>query len=457
MTTRLDSLLDRITMYRLVLYVLLGLVGVAAILGYLGLLPFSPLALLVSAAFLVVVCWAMNTILARIFAVPTNVESAFITALILALIIDPARSPDDLPFLGWAAILAMSSKYVLALNNKHLFNPAAIAVVVTSFVLYESASWWVGSASMLPAVLLGGVPIVRKLRQGDMVGWFIATALVTVGVASLLQGLAVPRELERLLVASPLFFVAAIMLTEPLTEPPTRDWRRVYGILTGLLIVPQIHVGSLYSTPELALLVGNVFSYLVSPKLKALLRLKRKTRLAPDIFDFSFAPSRRLSIAPGQYMELTLAHNRPDARGNRRYFTIASSPTEDAIHLGVRFYQQGSSFKAAMYGIDGRAKILAGQIAGDFTLPRDRAQKLVFIAGGIGITPYRSMLKYLLDMRQRRDIVLIYAARTLSDIVYRDVLSEAEAKLGIRMAFTLTDTSAIPRNWSGGWAASTST
>ncbi|HEV8190861.1 MAG TPA: FAD-binding oxidoreductase [Ktedonobacterales bacterium] len=450
MITLLDSFLDRITMYRLVLYALLWMLGIATILSFLGLLPFTPLALLLSAAFLVLICWAANTMLARIFNVPANVESAFITGLILALIIDPARAPDDLQFLGWAAILAMSSKYILALNKKHIFNPAAIAVVVTSFVLHESASWWVGSASMLPAVVLGGVLVVHKLRHEDMALCFLAAALVTLCVVCLIQGLILTRELRHLFVDSPVFFVAAIMLTEPLTMPPTRGLRRIYSILVGFLIVPQIHIAMLYSTPELALVVGNAYSYLVSPKLKVALKLKRKARMSADIVDFAFAPSRRLRFTPGQYLELTLPHKHSDARGNRRYFTIASSPTEDSVHLGVRFYPEGSSFKAAMYALDGRIKVLGGQFAGDFTLPANRAQKLAFIAGGIGITPYRSMLKYLLDTKQCRDIVLLYAARTTDDIVYRDVLSEAQSKLGIKIAFTLTDTAAIPRNWSDG-------
>ena len=364
MITKLDSLLDRITTYRLVLYVLLGLLGIAIVLGFFRLLPFTPLALLISTAFLELMCWAANTILARVLNVPTNVESAFITGLILALILDPARTPDDLQFLGWAAILAMSSKYVLALNKQHLFNPAAVAVVITSFVLHESASWWVGTASMLPAVLLGGMLVVRKLRQEELVGWFLATALATVSVVSLVQRVAISRELEQLLVASPVFFVAAIMLTEPLTLPPTRDLKRIYGALIGLLIVPQVHIGALYSTPELALVVGNVFSYLVSPKLKVALKLKRKARLSSDIVDFTFTTSRHMTFAPGQYLELTLGHDHPDARGNRRYFTIASSPTEQTLHLGVRFSPKGSSFKTAMYALDGRSKVLGGQVAG---------------------------------------------------------------------------------------------
>src|SRR5579872_7212106 len=440
MMTEIDYVLDRITMYRLVLFLLIGLIGIASILAYVNLLPFSPLALLASTLILVIMCWAMNTIFAYVLEVPTNIESAAITALILALIINPVQSAGDFQFLGWAAILAMSSKYILALHKKHFFNPAAIAVVITSFVLGKSASWWIGTAAMLPAVLLGGVLLVRKLRQGEMVWSFCAAALVSVCVLALVQRTNVFTELDQLLVQSPLFFFATIMLTEPLTAPPTKMWRRFYAVLTGILFIPQIHFGPVFSTPELALVVGNVFSYVVSPKQRVLLQLKRKSKLAPDIVDFVFKPSRKLAFLPGQYMELTLAHPHADSRGNRRYFTLASSPTEDVVRLGIRFYEQGSSFKKTLYGVDGRTKIIGTQIAGDFTLPRDPQQKLVFIAGGIGITPFRSMLKYLLDSQQRRDIVLFYANKTADEIVYKDVLNAAHTKLGVKTFYTLTDT-----------------
>ena len=449
MITLIDDLLDRITMYRLVLYVLIGLIAIAVVLSFFTLLPFSPLSLLVSTVFLVIICWAANWILGSIFEVPTNIESAYITALILALIIDPVKSPGDLLFPGWAAILAMSSKYILALNNKHVFNPAAIAVVITSFALGESASWWVGTASMLPAVLLGGVLLVRKLHQGEMVSIFVVASLVTVCIVSLLEGLSVTKELQQLLVELPLFFFAAIMLTEPLTVPPTQNLKRIYGLITGILFVPQIHIGPIYSTPELALVIGNVYSYIVSPRQKVVLRLKRKSRISSDIVDIVFKPSQRPAFEPGQYMEFTLGHPKPDSRGNRRFFTLASSPTEDSLHLGVRFYANSSSFKRALYRIDGRTKIIAGQIAGDFTLPRDPRQKLVFIAGGIGITPFRSMLKYLLDEHQWRDIALFYANKTADEIAYKDILSEAQTKLGIKVFYTLTNTQVIPRNWRG--------
>jgi glycine betaine catabolism B len=449
MIKKIDYALDRITMYRLVLYVLIALIGIASLLAFFKLLSFSPLALIGSSIFLVIICWAMNTILAYIFEVPANIESAPITALILALIIDPAKAPGDLQFLGWAALLAMSSKYILALNKKHLFNPAAIAVVITSFVLGESASWWIGTISMLPFVLVGGVLVSKKLRQIDLVVSFCATVLIIAGSISLLQRGNIVTELKQLFVLSPLFFFATIMLTEPLTAPHKKTLRRIYGILTGIFFIPQLHIGSIYSTPELALIIGNVFAYLVSPKQKVALKLSRKIKMAPGILDFVFKPSQKLAFLPGQYMEFTLEHPHPDSRGNRRYFTIASSPTENTMHLGVRFYDQGSSFKSAMYNMNGKTKIVAAQIAGDFTLPTDPQQKLVFIAGGIGITPFRSMLKYLLDSYQQRDIVLFYVNKTANEIVYRDVLSTISPQTGIRIFYVLTDLTSIPRNWTG--------
>jgi ferredoxin-NADP reductase len=302
---------------------------------------------------------------------------------------------------------------------------------------------------MLPGVLVGGTLVVRKLRQEGMVASFLTAALATESAVSLLQHLALTRELQQLLVESPLLFFGSIMLTEPLTTPPTKPLARAYAIITGVLVIPQIHLGPLYSTPELALLVGNAFSYAVSPRQRVTLTLKRKNRLARDVIDFVFAPSRSLTFVPGQYIECTLAHPHPDARGNRRFFTLASSPTEEQVHLGVRFYERGSSFKRALWNLSPRTSMIGMRVAGDFLLPDEPAQKLAFIAGGIGITPYRSMLKYLMDTQQPRDIILIYASRTAEDLVYKDILVEAQRKVGLKVAYTLTDPGAAPRTWSG--------
>lgn len=445
----IDNWLNRITMYRLVLYYLIALLSVAFVLSYAQVLNSDPFALLFSVGLLLAVCGVTNWVFAKAFSATTNAESGYISALILALIITPAASTHDIWFLFWAGVLAMASKYIVAIGRKHLFNPVAFAVALTYITANQSASWWVGSAPLLPFVLLGGVLIVRKLRRFDLVLSFLAVSLGVSLVLSVFSGDNPFAAFTNSLLYSPLIFFAAIILTEPLTTPPNRPLRVAYGALVGVLFSPQVHFGPIYVTPELAVLVGNVFSYLVSPKFALGLRLKRKIKLAPDVYDFIFARPPQMAFAPGQYMEWTLGHDFPDSRGNRRYFTLASSPTEAELRVGVKFYKESSSFKKAMLAMDERTEIVATQLAGDFVLPDDPKQKLVFLAGGIGVTPFRSMIQYMLDTYQRRPVVLFYANKTVNDILYRDVLDRAQRELGIEVVYTLTDARKLPGSWQG--------
>jgi ferredoxin-NADP reductase len=445
----IDNFLNRITMYRLVLYVLIGLLGIAVIFSATGLIGYDPFALLFSIGFLLAACALSNWALAKIMKIPANAESTYISALILALIISPIRSYNDLWFLGWASVLAMASKYILAINKRHIFNPVAIAVAITYFTINQSASWWVGDGPMLPFVLIGGLLLVRKIARFELVVSFFASALISIVAFSLINGDDVLTSLQRTLVYSPIMFFAFIILTEPLTTPPNQKLRAIYGALTGLLFAPQIHIGSFYITPEIAILIGNVFSFIVSPKSTLILTLKEKIRVAPDIYDFIFMPDRKLAFSPGQYMEWTLGHDDPDTRGNRRYFTLASSPTEDQLRLGVKFYPNGSSFKQALLKMDHQQEIVATQLAGDFVLPNNPNQKCVFIAGGVGVTPFRSMIKYLMDTRQKRSIVLFYVNRSINDIIYKDVFDKAQKQLGLKTIYTVTDPSGLPANWPG--------
>ncbi len=445
----IDDMLNRITMYRLVLYYLIALLGAAVLFSFAGFLAYDPYALLFSTAFILAVCALTNWAFSRVYRVPVNVESTYISALILALIITPIQSYNDLWFLLWASVLSMASKYILAIKGKHLFNPVAFAVALTYFTTNQSASWWVGDARLLPFVLVGGLLITRKIRRFDLVLSFILTALATILLASLFTGANVITAVQGVVLYSPFLFFAFTLLTEPLTSPPTRKLRIYYGALVGFLFTPVFHIGALYTTPELALLVGNVLSYIVSPKSKLVLKLKGRAKIAPDTYEFTFSPPARLAFAPGQYMEWTLGHNNPDSRGNRRYFTLASAPTEHDLKLGVKFYPNSSSFKKTMLSMGRDHEIVASQLAGDFVLPENPNQKIVFIAGGIGITPFRSMIKYLLDIHQRRSMTLFYINRTADDIVYKDVFDRAERELGLKTIYTVTDARKLPANWWG--------
>ena len=72
------------------------------------------------------------------------------------------------------------------------------------------------------------------------------------------------------------------MLTEPLTAPTMRWPRIAFGALVGFLFAPNIHIGSFYFTPELALLVGNLFAFAVGPKGRFVLTLERIEQSAAD-------------------------------------------------------------------------------------------------------------------------------------------------------------------------------
>lgn len=436
----IDAVLDRVTMYRLVLYVLAAIVLAAVVEGMLGIISYSPLAIVLSLILAIGTCWIVNEIGARLVKAATSVESVYITALILVLILPPA-TPGSLPaalVVIIASAISMASKYVLAPYKKHIFNPAALGVAVTGVLSIGYASWWVGgNIPLLPFVLIGGLAIVHKIRRFDLVVTFFVFAIGTIALTTPQIGFGTAVSLA--VVHTSLLFFAFVMLTEPLTTPPMRRMRLVYAAFVGILFAPAVHLGGVYSSPELALLIGNVFSYFVSPKGRHILTLVRTEETSASTREYVFTPDKHFPFAAGQFLEWTLPHRNPDARGTRRFFTIASSPTEKEIRLGVKFYPKPSTFKQALSALVPGEKIFATELGGEFILPKNTNEKLVFIAGGIGITPFRSQLQHLLDTEEKRDIVLLYANRTPADIAYLPVLTEAEKVLHTKIVHVVAE------------------
>lgn len=434
----INSLLNSITMYRLVLYYLILLVVAGVGLSLFGSMSFGPINLILSCLFLLFIGLVTNKIFAKVFEIPANVESVYISVLILTLIITPAKSVHDFAFLFWAAVLTMASKFIVAVGRKHLFNPVAFAVLLTSYTAIGSATWWVGSLPMLPFVLFG-VFVIIKVRRFDMIFYFYLVYLISLFGIDILTGLNPVISLQKSITDSPLLFFSFIMLTEPITTPPTKTLQSIYGGIMGLLMVPRIHLGSIFTTPELSLIIGNIFSYLVSPKFKFELVLKEKIKLTDDIYDFIFTLDRKLSFTAGQYMEWTYGHNNTDDRGNRRYFTLANSPTESEVRLGIKFYPNSSSYKRAILDMKVGDKILAGNLMGDFLLPTDKTKKLVLVAGGIGITPFRSMIKNLIDSNEKRDIILLYTDKRVDMFIYNDIFETARNSINLKTLYVATE------------------
>jgi ferredoxin-NADP reductase len=239
------------------------------------------------------------------------------------------------------------------------------------------------------------------------------------------------------------------MLTEPLTTPPTRKLQILYGLIVGIIFGSNFNLGPIYATPEVALVAGNIFSYLVSPKQKLFLKLKEKVQIAKDTYEFIFIPDKKINFKAGQYLEWTVDQIRTDTRGNRRYFTIASSPTEAEIRLGVRLSPGSSTFKQKLMDLDINEIVIASQLSGDFSLSNKAHGKMVFIAGGIGVTPFRSIVKYMIDKEDKRDVVMFYANKFEDDIAYKSIFDQAESKLKFKCVYVLTEKLHAPKEWNG--------
>jgi glycine betaine catabolism B len=434
---KIDNILNNVTMYRLMVYVLGGYIGLGIIFALAGQLAFSVASMIVSLTLLLTSAYITDRVYARILKVPSNTESWLISSLILFLIVRPADSVSSGLYLLLAGALASLSKFVLARQGRHLFNPAALAAAIVSLTGLQSATWWIGSAIFWPVTLIGGLAIVRKIRRFALSATFAATAITVQLVVFAMHHQPLGAGMKGALIASPLIFLATVMLTEPATMPPRRNQQIIFAALVALLYATAWKVGPVYVYPEVALLVGNIYAYAVSPKFRVRMRLVTVRRFSDQVYDYVFRPDRRFAFLPGQYMEWTLEGVPYDSRGNRRTFTIASSPTEQDVHLGIKFYTPSSAFKSTLKRLQPGDSIYASQLAGNFTLDASN-DKLVFIAGGIGVTPFRSMVKYLTDTKTTRDIVVLYAVTHAEELAYHDEFTKAQLH-GIRYVPIVTE------------------
>lgn len=452
MLSKIDRLIDSTTMYRLALYLLLGLSAIAILLGFTGVLSYGGISLLVSFFVLTVTARITNVIFAAIFKAPATIESSLITACILFFLMFPVTDAKSTALLALVATVAMASKYVFAFKRKHFFNPAAFGALFGMLFLKTGAIWWVGSLVLLPFVLAAGFIMVKKIRRFPMVLTFLGFGTASILIATFLQSEPsinlLTSTLAQIFTSWPILFFGAFMLTEPMTSPTRKHFQIAYGAIVGALFGSSFHVGPFFATPETVLIIGNLFAFAVNEKSRLMLTLKEKENVAQDVFHFTLSQNRPFSFLPGQYLEWTLPHENPDNRGNRRYFTIASSPTENELAIGIKISEKRSSFKNALQALPVGGSLSATELSGDFVMPNDAKKKLVFVAGGIGVTPFRSMVKYLVDKKENRDITLFYAAMTEKDFAYTDLFKEAEA-VDLKTVYVVSEETSVTANFKG--------
>jgi glycine betaine catabolism B len=153
----------------------------------------------------------------------------------------------------------------------------------------------------------------------------------------------------------------------------------------------------------------------------------------------------------GQYYYFTLpALKYPDSRGSTRHFTISSSPTEgQMIRLTTRIRDE-SGYKQTLDELPIGTIIEGDGPTGTFIMDEMETGPHVFLAGGIGITPFRSMIKYIIDKKLETPIYLVYSNSIPEEIAFKKELEDITKKhSNIKVAFTVSRPEESKERWSG--------
>jgi ferredoxin-NADP reductase len=146
-----------------------------------------------------------------------------------------------------------------------------------------------------------------------------------------------------------------------------------------------------------------------------------------------------VDFRPGQYFFVTLPDvGHHDEKGLRRHITVVTSPNEKGV-LGFATRMRESAFKRSLDELAVGTEVDVEAPKGAFVLPEDPSRPLVFVAGGIGITVFRSMLRYIREDHVPYRVTLIYSNRDRESTAFLDELRELEQALpDFRLILTMT-------------------
>jgi ferredoxin-NADP reductase len=172
--------------------------------------------------------------------------------------------------------------------------------------------------------------------------------------------------------------------------------------------------------------------------MRALIKEKREVAKGTLLVTFDLL-GEEVDFTPGQYFFVTLPDvGHQDDKGLRRHITVVTSPNETGI-LGFATRMRDSAFKRSLGELPVGAEVEVEPPKGSFALPEDASRPLVFVAGGIGITVFRSMLGYIRDERLPYRVTLIYSNRDRESTAFLDELRELENEnANLRLVLTMT-------------------
>jgi ferredoxin-NADP reductase len=175
-----------------------------------------------------------------------------------------------------------------------------------------------------------------------------------------------------------------------------------------------------------------------------------RTEVAEGTTAFQFEKPKDFVFKAGQYIDLTLSGSQSQlgpSDGMTHTFSIASSPSDQELVVTTRM--RNTVFKQAISSLPIGSRVRIEGPMGSFTLHNNTARPAVFLAGGIGIAPFLSMISYATEEKLRHPIVLFYANRYLEDAAFIDALWKLERE-NPRFRFVPTLTRVASNNgWKG--------
>lgn len=169
-------------------------------------------------------------------------------------------------------------------------------------------------------------------------------------------------------------------------------------------------------------------------------RIKEKREVAKGTLLVTFdLLGEEVDFIPGQYFFVTLPEiGYQDEKGLRRHITVVTSPNEKGV-LGFATRMRESAFKRSLGELPVGAEVEVEPPKGSFGLPEDASRPLVFVAGGIGITVFRSMLRYIREEGLSHRVTLIYSNRDRESTAFLAELQELEEQISdFRLILTMT-------------------
>jgi ferredoxin-NADP reductase len=168
--------------------------------------------------------------------------------------------------------------------------------------------------------------------------------------------------------------------------------------------------------------------------------IAEKREVAKGTLMVLFAVDDYPDYRPGSYFWVELPdRGHSDEKGLRRHISLVTSPTDRGM-VGLATRLRDSAFKQTLQDLEVGDEVEVEEPKGSFLLPEDTSAEYVFVAGGIGITVFRSMLRYIADERLPYRVTLVYSNRDRESAAFLDELEELEARIdGLRLVLTMTD------------------